>query len=105
MEQRWCARSAQRPPSPNQGALGVTEYSPSVKTEYASEERGIDGGKKVKGHKRHILVEALGNLLPVSVHAANCSDTLAAGSVLARAAEKPRASGRFLAMPALVGRS
>ena len=26
----------------------------SVKTQYASEERGIDGNKKVKGHKRHI---------------------------------------------------
>lgn len=52
-----------------------------------------------------MVVDILGNLLPVSVHAANCSDTLAAGSVLARAAEKLRASRRFLAMPALVGRS
>jgi len=38
----------------------------SVKTQYASEERGIDGGKKVKGHKRHIVVDILGNLLYVS---------------------------------------
>jgi putative transposase len=60
----------------------------SVKTQYASEERGIDGGKKVKGHKRHILVDTLGNLLHVSVHAANRSDTKAAGSVLARGLEK-----------------
>ena len=42
----------------------------SVKTQYASEERGIDGGKKVKGHKRHIVVDIVGNLLHVSVHAA-----------------------------------
>jgi putative transposase len=62
--------------------------SQSVKTEYASEERGIDGGKKVKGHKRHIVVDILGNLLHVSVHAANCSDTVAGGPVMARAAEK-----------------
>jgi putative transposase len=41
----------------------------SVKTRYASEERGIDGGKKVKGHKRHIRVDILGNLLHVKVHA------------------------------------
>jgi hypothetical protein len=34
-----------------------------VKTQYASEERGIDSGKKVKGHKRHIVVDILGNLL------------------------------------------
>ena len=60
----------------------------SVKTQYASEARGIDGGKKVKGHKRHILVDTLGHLLHVNVHAANHSDTKAAQSVLARGAEK-----------------
>ena len=60
----------------------------SVKTQYASQDRGIDGGKKVKGHKRHILVDTLGNLLHVSVHAANHSDTKAAKAVLARGAEK-----------------
>jgi putative transposase len=60
----------------------------SVKTQYASEERGIDGGKKVKGHKRHIIVDVLGNLLHVSVHAANKSDTIAACDVLERASEK-----------------
>jgi putative transposase len=40
-----------------------------VKTQYASEERGIDGGKKVKGHKRHIVVDILGNLLYVTMKA------------------------------------
>ena len=45
--------------------------SQSVKTQYASEERGIDGGKKIKGRKRHICVDTLGNLLCVMVHAAN----------------------------------
>jgi len=33
----------------------------SVKTQYDREERGTDGGKKVKGHKRPIVVEILGN--------------------------------------------
>jgi putative transposase len=68
-------------------SYGIVD-SQSVKTEYASEERGIDGGKKVKGRKRHIVVDILGNLLHVSVHAANCSDTVAAAPILARAAEK-----------------
>ena len=54
----------------------------SVKTQYASEERGIDGGKKVKGHKRHIVVDILGNLLHVKVHAANLNDTKSACEVL-----------------------
>ena len=60
----------------------------SVKTQYASEERGIDGGKKVKGHKRHIVVDILGNLLYVRVHAANLSDTKSACDVLEGAASK-----------------
>jgi putative transposase len=56
-----------RSASPSYGIIDAQ----SVKTEYASEERGIDGGKKVKGHKRHSVVDILGNLLHVSVHAAN----------------------------------
>jgi putative transposase len=60
----------------------------SMKTVYASEERGIDGGKKVKGHKRHIVVDILGNLLFVMVHAASRSDTKSACEVLERAIDK-----------------
>ncbi|MCP4055227.1 MAG: transposase [Mesoflavibacter sp.] len=51
--------------------------SQSVKTVYASECRGFDGGKKVKGRKRHIATDTLGNLLFVKVHAANIHDTKA----------------------------
>ena len=49
--------------------------SQSAKTKYASNERGIDGGKKIKGRKRHIVVDTMGNLLSVKVHAANIHDT------------------------------
>jgi putative transposase len=62
--------------------------SQSAKTQYASEERGIDGGKRVKGRKRHIVVDTLGHLLHVQVHAANVHDTVGACEVLRRAAEK-----------------
>lgn len=62
--------------------------SQSVKTVYDSEERGIDGNKQVKGRKRHIVVDTLGNLLHVIVHAANTSDTKAGCSVLEATAEK-----------------
>ena len=62
--------------------------SQSVKTVYASEERGFDGGKKIKGRKRHIIVDTLGNLLHVSVHKANINDTKAGVAVFERAAEK-----------------
>lgn len=43
---------------------------------------GIDGGKKVKGRKRHILTDTLGLLLCVAVTAANGSDGRAAPRVL-----------------------
>lgn len=59
-----------------------------MKTQYGSEARGIDGGKHVKGRKHHIVVDTLGDLLHVCVHAANTHDTWAGGEVMARAAEK-----------------
>lgn len=46
----------------------------SVKTTSATEERGIDGGK-TKGHKRHIVVDTMGNLLAVVAYAANIHGT------------------------------
>jgi putative transposase len=36
--------------------------------------KGYDGGKQVKGRKRHLLVDTLGLLLSVSVTPANTSD-------------------------------
>ncbi len=33
------------------------------------------GAKKIKGRKRHIVVDSMGNLLSVKVHAANIHDT------------------------------
>ena len=62
--------------------------SQSVKTVYAREERGIDGNKKIKGRKRHIVVDILGNLMHVTVHAANESDTKSACSILEETANK-----------------
>ncbi len=57
--------------------------SQSVKTTaVGGEERGFDGGKAVKGRKRHRLVDTLGNLLKVIVTAANLSDGKAAIALL-----------------------
>jgi putative transposase len=47
-------------------------------------ERGYDGGKKVTGRKRHLVVDTLGLLLLVVVHAASLSDTEGALDVGAR---------------------
>jgi putative transposase len=42
--------------------------------------RGVDGGKKTKGRKRHIITDTIGLLLAVVVHAANEHDSKAAPS-------------------------
>jgi putative transposase len=55
------------------------------------EERGYDGGKKVKGRKRHILVDTLGLLLAVVVTAANAHDGKAAPRVVGSLALPTRA--------------
>jgi hypothetical protein len=49
--------------------------SQSAKTAAAGEERGFDGGKKIKGRKRRIVAGIMGNLLAAVVHAANIHDT------------------------------
>lgn len=51
-------------------------------------------GKKIKGRKRHIVVDTMGNLLAVVVHAANIHDTKS-GILAAQAA--------FLTYPTIRG--
>jgi len=46
--------------------------------------RGVDGGKKVKGRKQHIITDTLGLLLVVVVHAANIHDSQSALDVINR---------------------
>ncbi|NEQ26660.1 MAG: IS5 family transposase [Microcoleus sp. SIO2G3] len=48
--------------------------SQSVKTAGSADEKGFDGGKKLKGRKRTILVDTMGLVLSVCVHSAGRSD-------------------------------
>jgi putative transposase len=63
-------------------SLGLID-SQSVKTTRSGGLcRGIDGGKKTKGRKRHIVVDAMGLLLAVVVHSANIHDSKSVPFVL-----------------------
>lgn len=66
------------------------------KTTEVGGERGYDAGKKVKGRKRHIVVDTLGHLLEVVVHAVNIQDRDGAKLVFARLAQATKDSLRKL---------
>jgi putative transposase len=53
-----------------------------------AEERGYDGGKKVKGRKRHLLVDTEGFVLKAKVMSARVMDYEGIKALLERAGEQ-----------------
>jgi len=62
--------AAGKKPTPTAAILD----SQSIRTTEEAEDRGYDGGKKIKGRKRHLLVDTLGLLLVSWVSVASVQD-------------------------------
>ncbi len=90
LEERWCldlypalnlpaSSTASRP-----GRLSLSRHygGQSVKTTERGGIRGFDAHKRVKGRKRHILVDTLGLLIACRVEPADISDRKAAALLL-----------------------
>lgn len=60
-----------RDPEPS---AGVVDSQSLKSTGVGGDQRGYDGGKKVKGRKRHLLVDTEGLVLKATLHSAKVTD-------------------------------
>lgn len=78
--------AAGRDPEPTAGIIDSQSVRAAASVPRATS--GYDGGKKVPGRKRHIVVDSLGLLPAVMVTAASVTDREAARTLLARLRER-----------------
>ena len=79
----WVRVAAGRKAEPSAGIID----SQSVKTTEAGGPRGYDAGKKIKGRKRHIVTDTLGNMLEGVVHGADVQDRDGAPGLIERSCD------------------
>ena len=83
LRQQWRDRMG-RAPDPTAAIIDAQ----STRSTAQGGDTGFDAGKKVKGRKRHLVVDTLGLLLAITVTAASVQDRDAAAPVVAQACAK-----------------
>jgi putative transposase len=80
-----------------QPSAGIVDYQSVKSTGVGGEQRGYDGGKQIRGRKRHILLDTEGFLLKAKVHAASIMDRDGIKALLEGVCERfPRLSHLWL---------
>src|SRR5580692_4646649 len=55
-------------------SIGIIDAQAVKNTLVSSEDKGFDAGKRIKGIKRHIIVDNLGLILAIIIHSASVQD-------------------------------
>jgi len=79
----------------NAQASAMIVDSQTAKSAEGGEQRGFDGGKKVSGRKRNLIVDTQGLLVLAKVTAANVQDVHAGKQVFQVLSERPHLLGRL----------